>query len=271
MACLRCGAADAVGGLCAGDADAIASATDITAEQIVHHSVSGSVATLVDQWGATHPIGRVTAIGRSTECDLSVLHHSVSALHAEINVRESGVYLRDRGSLNGSWVNGEKTQAARLFDGDQVRFGDVSFYFLASAMPALAPDRGAGGTVPTPGEQLALAARVQVADREVELVELGEGSGIARWNGGEVDFGRLEFGLLRLLALRRASAVDPVRAFVASAELARALDFNSVAADGENVRELVRRVRRKIKGAGLADLIESRKGAGYRLAWPVRN
>ncbi len=271
MACLRCGAADAVGSLCARDAEAIASCADITAEQIVHRDARDAAATLVDQWGATHPIARMTAVGRSGECDLSVLHHSVSALHAEISVRESGVYLRDRGSLNGSWVNGEKVQASRLFDGDQVRFGDVGFFFLSAAMPALGPARGVGGTVPTPGEQLALTARVQVADREVELVELGEGTGIARWSDGEIDFGRLEFGLLRLLALRRANAVDPLRAFIASAELARALDFNSVAADGENVRELVRRVRRKLKGAGLADLIESRKGAGYRLAWPVRS
>jgi hypothetical protein len=49
-------------------------------------------------------------------------------------------------------------------------------------------------------------------------------------------------------------------------ELAGSLEFKGTGpADSDNVRELVRRVRRKLSTAGLDDLIGSRQGIGYRL------
>ena len=48
-------------------------------------------------------------------------------------------------------------------------------------------------------------------------------------------------------------------------EIADALSFRSVQADSENVRELVHRVRRKLASVSADDLIESKRGVGYRL------
>ena len=76
----------------------------------------------------------------------------------------------------------------------------------------------------------------------------------------------MEFGLLQLLVERRRSVTDAELAYVAWHEIADALSFRSVQADSENVRELVHRVRRKLGGVQADDLIESKRGVGYRLA-----
>lgn len=244
--------------------------TDVTAEQIVVRETQQASVWLIDQWGATHGLGEVTTVGRGRDCDLAILHHSISALHAQIECSESAVArLVDRGSLNGTVVNGERVRSIKLFDGDIVGFGDVCFYFTTAPLPDIATETGTGRTVPRKSEDLVFSARIQAADRELELIQ-GSVGGIARSAGVELELGELEFSLLQLLVERRAERRDPALSFLSSRELAEALAFRSVAADSDNVRELVRRVRRKIKRAGIADLIESRQGSGYRLGWPVK-
>ena len=62
----------------------------------------------------------------------------------------------------------------------------------------------------------------------------------------------------------------PELAFVRGSELADSLGFQSIDADDENVRELVLRVRRKLRSIGGDHLIETRRNAGYRLAGSLR-
>lgn len=268
--CLRCGGATTVGGLCQRHAEAIAACTDVTAEQIVTRKIAEPMVWLINQWGATHGLGEVSVVGRSTDCDLAILHHSISALHAQIECSEGSVArVVDRGSLNGTLVNGERVRSIKLFDGDVIGFGDLRFFFATSPMPAIPGGGGTGRTVPSKSEQLAFTARLQVADRVVELIA-GAAGGIARAGDIEIELGELEFSLLRCLVERRAERRDPALSFLSSKELAEVLAFQSVDADSDNVRELVRRVRRKIKRSGLADLIESRQGSGYRLGWPTK-
>ena len=102
------------------------------------------------------------------------------------------------------------------------------------------------------------------AGREVELTA-GTNGGTARVGDAVIVLARMEFALVSVLAVRRRSVHDPERAFVAWTEIAGSLDFRSVGPDSDNVRELVRRVRRKLSTAGLRDLIDSRQGIGYRL------
>jgi len=103
-----------------------------------------------------------------------------------------------------------------------------------------------------------------LAGRVVELAAQETG-GIARAGDSVVLLARMEYSLLHVLAERRKLVRDPERAFVAWPEIAGSLDFRSVGADSDNVRELVRRVRRKLSSVGLDDLIDSRQGIGYRL------
>lgn len=69
----------------------------------------------------------VVKIGRSPECNVRIPPEqgaSVSRVHCEIAVSESGVVIRDAGSRNGTFVNGSKIQGAQpVVTGDHVTLG----------------------------------------------------------------------------------------------------------------------------------------------------
>lgn len=52
-------------------------------------------------------------IGRAVECQISINNASVSRQHAELTVRENGVFLEDLGSRHGTRVNGVPLHARR--------------------------------------------------------------------------------------------------------------------------------------------------------------
>jgi len=269
-ACLRCGVEVTVGTLCQEHVSAVATCDDITAEQILSAPVADPAAWLIDQWGCTHPLSVPATIGRSaTDCTLGILHPSISALHAQLDRNERGWVIVDRGSLNGTFVGDQRIRDASLFGGERVKFGDVSFWFSLSAVPAVREPARTGRTVPSRNKDVAFCATLEQHGRRLELAQRVAG-GVGRVDGdSSIEFARLEFGLLAALAQKRMMNSDLELAFVSSRELADALDFKSREADTENVRELVRRVRKKLKAQGIDDLIESRQGVGYRVSWSV--
>jgi len=281
--CLQCGTEIRLGGLCGPHAEAIATCADLTAEQIVGKTLAEASACLIDQWGNTHQLTERSLVGRlQNECAVTVLHHSISAIHAQIE--QSGAHGKpgeragaswrvvDRGSLNGTYVEDEAVRSAPLHDGDRVRFGSVTFYFSSHRLPATRQSPGAGYTVPTRQKDIAFQARVKSeSGAEIALAQRAAGGIVRIADDTALEFARLEFALLKILAERRLENTDPELAFVSSQELSDLLEFKSAEADAENVRELVRRVRRKLKAEGIDDLIESRQGVGYRLSWSVKN
>lgn len=69
------------------------------------------------------------SIGRGSECDWCLDHPSVSRLHAEI-VGEGGTWmLRDSGSKNGCFVEGNRSVEARLVQPTWLRLGDIHCEF----------------------------------------------------------------------------------------------------------------------------------------------
>lgn len=118
-----------------------------------------------------------------------------------------------------------------------------------------------------PVEGVEAGTGVVVTTTAGTVVELAshETGGTARAGDTVITLARMEYSLLAVLADRRRRVRDPDRAYVPWAELAGSLEFRSVGADSDNVRELVRRVRRKLSIAGLDGLIDSRQGIGYRL------
>jgi hypothetical protein len=281
--CLQCGTEIRLGGLCGPHAEAIATCADLTAEQIVGKTLAEASACLIDQWGNTHQLTERSLVGRlQNECAVTVLHHSISAIHAQIEQsgaqgkpgERSGATWRvvDRGSLNGTYVEDEAVRSAPLHDGDRVRFGSVTFYFSAHRLPATRQNPGAGYTVPTKQKDIAFQAKVKSeSGAEIALAQRAAGGIVRIADDTALEFARLEFALLKILAERRLETTDPELSFVSSQELSDLLEFKSAEADAENVRELVRRVRRKLKAEGIDDLIESRQGVGYRLSWSVKN
>jgi hypothetical protein len=84
-------------------------------------------------------------IGRGTENDVVLNDAGVSRVHARIERRGAVWVLIDRGSANGTQLNGAALAvAATLQDGDRIRLGKVTFEFRAAAEPAALRRRSAG-------------------------------------------------------------------------------------------------------------------------------
>ncbi len=72
-------------------------------------------------------------IGRDRHCDLRLSSSQVSHRHASIRPRDGGIELSDLGSLNGTWLNGDRlTSPAWIGHGDRIRIADAE---LAVALP----------------------------------------------------------------------------------------------------------------------------------------
>src|SRR5262249_54106319 len=64
--------------------------------------------------------------GRSPSADLTINDSSVSRRHAQISVGSAGCLLKDLGSLNGTYVNGEQiVEETAVADGDRILLGQV--------------------------------------------------------------------------------------------------------------------------------------------------
>jgi pSer/pThr/pTyr-binding forkhead associated (FHA) protein len=74
--------------------------------------------------------GRMTRLGRHDENDIVLAGPTVSARHATLRVEPIGVVLEDEGSLNGTFVNGERIEQRLLEDGDRVQVGPHLLIFV---------------------------------------------------------------------------------------------------------------------------------------------
>ena len=81
----------------------------------------------------------VNRIGRNPDCDFPIIHPTVSADHCEIVVSADGVLLRDCGSTNGTFVNGDAIREAWLMRGQEVRFGDVELFVESTEVNVVIP------------------------------------------------------------------------------------------------------------------------------------
>jgi hypothetical protein len=88
---------------------------------------------LVSTQGESFPLKNdVTTVGRLTTCDIALSDPQSSRLHAEIHKTAEGYKLIDKGSTNGTTVNGKKITERDLVIGDEIMFGSTSFVFQAS-------------------------------------------------------------------------------------------------------------------------------------------
>jgi hypothetical protein len=65
----------------------------------------------------------VTTIGRHPDSDVFLDDVTVSRRHAEVRRGIVGLEIADAGSLNGTYVNGERIEAMPLSEGDQLQIG----------------------------------------------------------------------------------------------------------------------------------------------------
>ena len=70
------------------------------------------------------------SIGRQTTCDIVIADHNVSRVHAEIGEVQGSWRIDDRGSTNGTRVNGAViVEPTPLASGDVIAFGAVNIHF----------------------------------------------------------------------------------------------------------------------------------------------
>jgi pSer/pThr/pTyr-binding forkhead associated (FHA) protein len=109
-----------------------------------------------------------TTVGRVEDNTFQIADASVSSHHAEILLQGPDLLIKDIGSTNGTFINGEKISEAVLKPGQTLRFGQVELKIddgkpVAAPSPAPAP-----APAPAPQKQDA----TMVVPRGVSLTDL---------------------------------------------------------------------------------------------------
>nr|MDP9342994.1 serine/threonine-protein kinase [Actinomycetota bacterium] len=97
-------------------------------------------------------LGRQVVLGRDPSCDVVLDDHLVSRRHAQLEVDDSGrMVIRDLGSRNGTFVNGQRIEGAVVLAGtERIGIGDAEISLAPEVAPAPPPeeaDRMVGTTL----------------------------------------------------------------------------------------------------------------------------
>jgi len=79
------------------------------------------------------PPGAVKTIGRSTGAEFIVDAALVSRLHCQLTATDDSLHVKDLGSTNGTFVNGQRVTAAQLRQGDRLSIGRMDLLVSRSA------------------------------------------------------------------------------------------------------------------------------------------
>ena len=128
----------------------------------------------------THPhYGQVTAperrtvVGRADSCDVQLDGVKISREHAELSPVGSALGLRDLGSRNGLWVNGQRVEAAALVAGDVLRLGEWIGCVVPGLTQAVRFEELAPGLFSGPRLAALLAPARKLVEKGIPLVILG--------------------------------------------------------------------------------------------------
>lgn len=72
----------------------------------------------------------LTTLGRHPKSDIFLDDITVSRRHAEVRREGARYWVADVGSLNGTYVNRERTEDAELSDGDEMQVGKFKLVFV---------------------------------------------------------------------------------------------------------------------------------------------
>ncbi len=73
-------------------------------------------------------------IGRGAECDLQLHDSEVSRRHAAVEVRGDEAVISDLGSTNGTFVEGQRIDSARLGSHQEFSLGTTSLMFIVTEL-----------------------------------------------------------------------------------------------------------------------------------------
>jgi predicted component of type VI protein secretion system len=122
-------------------------------------------------------------IGRDPQCQLRPASPAISKQHCALTIREGKAFVRDCGSTNGTFINGEQVAAEReVKSGDQLKVGPLEFVLRIEAtatVPALRPApaataaKPAARPAPKPAARPAAAATDIVPEGATMILEPG--------------------------------------------------------------------------------------------------
>ncbi len=191
---------------------------------------------LKDPSGQEHPLKEaISRIGRDLENQVVVASRRASREHAWIMREGRKIYLEDKNSTNGTYLNGERIlEKCLLRDGDRIGIGEITFIFYDPETT----------TRETPFPEL-----------EVNL-----SAGVVRINRTGVKLSPKEFNLLAYLYKKRGLVCtkDEIGQAVWSEYQTGIFDYQ--------IENLVRRLRTKIElDPNSPQLLITLRGLGYKL------
>ena len=109
--------------------------------------------------------GQTVVVGRAVTTDLPIYDPTVSRRHAELVHTNDGVTVRDLGSSNGTFVNGNRVTETSLSDGDAVTFGKVAFK-LTELVEADPPPHAEAFASPQTAPEATIIRQLPVSDSD---------------------------------------------------------------------------------------------------------
>ncbi|MCO4763929.1 MAG: FHA domain-containing protein [Myxococcales bacterium] len=83
-------------------------------------------------------VALTTTVGRDRQCDIVIDNPALSRHHATIHCHRGMFGIRDEGSANGIFVNGEQVRGSRLEDEDEIAIGKFKLRFVLAGGPDVA-------------------------------------------------------------------------------------------------------------------------------------
>jgi len=111
-----------------------------------------------------------TTVGRVSDNTFEIPEASVSSHHAEILLRGTDIVIRDLGSTNGTFINGEKITEAVLKPGQILKFGTVELRLDTGDGPP--SPAGQGNTAAAAARPKQFLDQTRIIPQGVKLDEL---------------------------------------------------------------------------------------------------
>lgn len=128
-------------------------------------------------------------VGRALNSDIPILDPTISRRHAEIRWDDEGIIVRDLGSSNGTFVNGQKVDRGAVAIGDVLMFGKVSFKLAEHEPTPVESFRAAPGpSEPTAGATILRQVPVWVGRSPITSLR-GRGTIVPDAQASDIDAG----------------------------------------------------------------------------------
>lgn len=93
--------------------------------------------------GKTFEVTELASIGRGETCAVRLDGRQISRIHARLETREGAMFIKDNGSRNGIFVNGQPVKESPLRPDDQIEIGEHMLVFDPTSDPEKLPRAGA--------------------------------------------------------------------------------------------------------------------------------